>query len=254
MGHVVGGAALSGIGFTVALLITDLAFDDPVLQRDAVVGVLLSMVLASGIGWLVFWFSARFLGQRNAALPSALSVPVDPARDHVLGDPGATLTLVEYLDFECPFSARARATVAEVREHVGPALRVVVRHLPLSRHPHAELAAVAAEAAGRQGRFWEMHDELFAHQDHLEFEDLAAYAQALGLDLERFVEDLEDPGLAARVRDDMASAEASGVRSTPTFFVGGTRVEGRYDARTLIAALERSAGHPAAAGGPGRVA
>lgn len=246
-GHVVGGAALSGIGFTVSLLIADLAFADPVLQRDAVVGVLLSLVLASGLGWLVFWFSARFLGQRNAALPTTLAVPVDPARDHVLGDPEAPLTLVEYLDFECPFSARARGTVAEVRDRLGPRLRYTVRHLPLSRHPHAELAAVAAEAAGRQGRFWEMHDALFAHQDHLELEDLVAAAEALGLDLERFGDDLEDPELAARVRDDMASAEASGVRSTPTFFVGGRRVEGRYDAKTLIAALERS-GRPAGAG------
>ena len=114
------------------------------------------------------------------------------------------------------------------------------RHLPLARHPHAELAAVAAEAAGRQGRNWEMHDELFAHQDHLEFEDLSAYAAALGLDMEQFLDDLQDPALAAHVRADMTSAEDSGARSTPTFFVGGARVEGRYDVKTLIAALERS--------------
>ena len=239
-GHVVGGAALSGIGFTVSLLIADLAFHDEALQRDAIVGVLLSLVLASGIGWLVFGFAARVLGQRDAALPTVLAEPVDPVRDHVLGDPAAPLTLVEYLDFECPFSARARVTVREVRERFGPRLRYVTRHLPLARHPHAELAAVVAEAAGRQGRNWEMHDELFAHQDHLEFEDLSAYAAALGLDMEQFLDDLQDPALAAHVRADMTSAEDSGARSTPTFFVGGARVEGRYDVKTLIAALERS--------------
>jgi Na+/H+ antiporter NhaA len=249
-GHVVGGAALSGIGFTVSLLIADLAFHDPALQRDAIVGVLLSLVLASGIGWLVFRFAARVLGQHDAALPTLLSEPVDPARDHVLGDPAAPLTLVEYLDFECPFSARARATAREVRDQVGPRLRYVTRHLPLARHPHAELAAVAAEAAARQGRYWEMHDELFAHQDHLEFEDLSAYAEGLGLDMDQFLDDLQDAALAAHVRADMTSAEDSGARSTPTFFVNGTRVEGRYDAKTLIAALERSAARPAPAARP----
>ncbi|MFJ9389971.1 Na+/H+ antiporter NhaA [Nocardioides sp. NPDC101246] len=240
-GHVLGGAALSGIGFTVALLITTLAFDSETLRRDAIVGVLLSVVLASALGWVIFQLSARFLGQRDAALPKVLSTPVDPERDHIYGAEDAEITLVEYLDYECPFCARATGTANEVRDYFGPRIRYVVRHLPLPQHPHAELAAVAAEAAGRQGRFWEMHKHLFDHQNELEHQDLAGYAGALGLDVEQFLRDLEDPDLAEHVREDMASANDSGARGTPTFFVGTHRHEGRYDARTLIAALERSA-------------
>ncbi|MGH3349439.1 MAG: Na+/H+ antiporter NhaA [Nocardioides sp.] len=240
-GHVLGGAALSGIGFTVSLLITTLAFDSETLQRDAIVGVLISVVLASALGWVIFQVAARYLGQRDAALPKVLSPPVDPARDHVFGAEDAEVTLVEYLDYECPFCARATGTANEVRDYFGPRIRYVVRHLPLPQHPHAELAAVAAEAAARQGKFWEMHKHLFAHQSELEHKDLAGYAGELGLNIEEFLRDLEDPELAQHVRDDMDSATASGARGTPTFFVGTHRHEGRYDARTLIAALERTA-------------
>ncbi|GGR53810.1 Na+/H+ antiporter NhaA [Nocardioides luteus] len=240
-GHVLGGAALSGIGFTVALLITTLAFESETLQRDAVVGVLISVVLASALGWVIFQVAARFLGQRDAALPKLLSPPVDPDRDHIYGDEDAEVTLVEYLDYECPFCARATGTANEVRDYFGSRIRYVVRHLPLAQHPHAELAALAVEAAARQGRFWEMHRHLFNHQDQLEHQDLAGYAADLELDVEQFVRDMEDPDLAEHVRQDMASADASGARGTPTFFIGNRRHEGRYDARTLIAALERSA-------------
>jgi len=240
-GHVIGGAALSGIGFTVALLITGLAFDDEALRRQAVVGVLVSVVLASALGWLVFLVAARVFGQRDAALPTVLDPPVDPARDHVRGGADAEVTLVEFLDFECSFCAKATGAAREVREHFGDRLRYVVRNLPLEVHPHAELAALAAEAAGLQGRYWDMHDHLFAHQDQLELEDLAGYADDLGLDVERFLRDLKSDDLARHVRDDMVSAHESGARSTPTFFVGGRRHEGRFDAPTLIAALERQA-------------
>ncbi len=249
-GHVLGGAALSGIGFTVSLLIVGLAFDDPAeaaLRDEAVVGVLLSVVIASALGWLIFVGAARMLGQRDAALPTRLSDPVDPARDHLRGPADAPVTLVEYLDFECPFCARATGAAREVRQHFGDRLRYVARHLPLEVHPHAELAALAAEAAGRQGRFWEMHDHLFTRQDQLELEDLVGYAAELGLDPEQFLRDLQDEELAHHVARDMASAAASGVRGTPTFFVGEERVQGRYDARTLIEALERSAADRAGA-------
>lgn len=240
-GHVFGGAALSGIGFTVSLLIAGLAFPDRVHQRDAIVGVLLALPAASLLGWAVFWFAARFLGQGDAALPRELSPPVDPERDHVRGRVDAELTLVEYLDYECPFCARATGAAPELWEHFGDRLRWVVRHLPLPQHPHAQMAALAAEAAGRQDRFWEMHEYLFAHHDQLELEDLAGHADTLGLDVERFLRDLQDESLARRVQEDLASAEASGARATPTFFIGGYRHEGRYDAAALIAALERSA-------------
>lgn len=237
-GHVFAGAALSGIGFTVSLLIVGLAFDDQALVAQATVGVLLAAVLASAAGWLIFIFAARVLGQRDAALPVHLADPVDPQVDHVRGDPAAPLVLVEYLDYECPFCLRATGAAEQVRMHFGQRLRYVVRHLPLDVHPHAMLAAVAVEAAARQDRFWELHARLFAHQDRLGREDLVAHAGAVGCDVERFVSDLDDDELLARVRRDIASAEASGVRGTPTFFVGETRHQGAFDADSLISALE----------------
>lgn len=243
-GHTLAGAALSGIGFTVSLLIVGLAFTDPDLQAQAAVGVLMSAVLASVVGWLVFALAARFFDQRDAALPRLLSEPVDPEVDHVKGPVDAELTLVEYLDYECPFCARATGAANEVKAHFGDRLRYVTRHLPLTVHVHADIAALAAEAAAEQGRFWEMHELLFAHQDQLEVEDLAGYAADLGLDVEEFLRALGDERLVARVRRDLASAEASGVRGTPTFFIGDERHVGAHDARTLIEALERSARVP----------
>jgi protein-disulfide isomerase len=244
LGHTLAGGALSGIGFTVSLLIISLAFESSRLQDQARVGVLLAAVLASLAGWLAFRFAARFLGQRDAALPTLLSRPVDPSRDHVLGPADAELTLVEYLDYECPFCARVSGVGDELRAHFGDRLRYVTRHLPLPVHPHAELAALAAEAAARQGRFWEMHAVLFAHQDQLELEDLVGYAADLDLDVEQFMRDLDDDALARHVAHDVASAEESGVRGTPTFFVGEDRHVGPHDARTLIAALEASGRAP----------
>jgi protein-disulfide isomerase len=238
-GQVLGGGALSGIGFTVSLLIIGLAFDSTELQDQATVGVLLALVLATAVGWVVFRLAAVLHGETSAGLPMTLALPVDPERDHILGPPSAPLTLVEYADFECPFCARATGVAREVREHFGDDLRYVIRHLALPDvHPHAELAAVAAEAAAKQGRFWEMHDLLFAHQDQLGRNDLAGYAGDLGLDVEAFLHDLDEQRLAARVREDVASAEASGARGTPTFFIGDRRHVGPYDTRTLIAELE----------------
>lgn len=241
-GHTLAGGALSGIGFTVSLLIVSLAFESEALQEQARVGVLLSAVLASLLGWAMFAFAARVLGEGDAALPRTLSLPVDPAEDHVLGDVDAPLTLVEYLDYECPFCARVSGVGDELRAHFGDRLRYVVRHFPLTVHPHAELAAYAAEAAGRQGRFWDMHKVLFDHQDELELEDLAGYAGDLGLDVEQFLRDLDDEDLQHRVERHVASAEASGVRGTPTFFVGDVRHVGPYDAATLRDALEAQSG------------
>lgn len=240
-GHTLAGAALSGIGFTVSLLIVDLAFDSESLQDQATVGVLISALLASVLGWVLFRMAAVLFGQEDAALPRLLSDPVDVGRDHVRGPADADLTLVEYLDFECPFCARATGLAIAVRRHFGDRLRYVARHLPLSVHPHAELAAMAAESAGLQGRFWEMHDLLFEHFDQLELEDLAGYAADLGLDTEEFLRHLDDDRVARRLQRDVASAEASGVRGTPTFFVNGLRHVGPHDAQSLIRALEESA-------------
>ncbi|ADU46610.1 Na+/H+ antiporter NhaA [Intrasporangium calvum] len=244
-GQILGGGALSGIGFTVSLLIVGLAFG-PELQDEATVGVLLALVLATLLGWLVFTLAAVLHGETTAGLPTVLDRPVDPERDHVRGSVTAPLTLVEYADFECPFCGRATGVVAEVRAHFGADLRYVMRHLPLPDvHPHAELAALAVESAGAQGRFWEMHDLLFEHQGQLETEDLAGYASELGLDVERFLRDLDDEVHSDRIREDVRSAEASGARGTPTFFVGDQRHVGPYDAQTLIAELEASRRDPA---------
>ncbi|SEB28577.1 Na+/H+ antiporter NhaA [Nocardioides exalbidus] len=245
LGHTLAGGALSGIGFTVSLLIISLAFESTRLQDQARVGVLLAAVLASLAGWAAFRFSARFLGQTDAALPRTLSRPVDPGRDHVVGPVDAELTLVEYLDYECPFCARVSGVGDELRAHFGGRLRYVTRHLPLPVHPHSELAALASEAAARQDRFWEMHAVLFAHQDELELEDLVGYAADIGLDVEQFMRDLDDDDVHRHVEHDVASAEESGVRGTPTFFIGDTRHIGPHDARSLIAALEQQgAGRP----------
>jgi len=237
-GQVVGGAALSGIGFTVSLLITSLAFDDGAARDEARVGVLLAATLAAIAGWVAFKLAAVLRGEVTAGLPRTLAAPVDPARDHVAGPPDAPLTLVEYGDFECPFCGRATGVVRELQARFGDELRYVWRHLPLADvHPHAELAAEAAEAAAEQGRFWAMHALLFAHQDELELQDLLGYAGALGLDVEAFARALEEGRHSARVQEDMASAEASGARGTPTFFIGDRRHVGPYDAETLAAAL-----------------
>ncbi|CCH90673.1 Putative cyclic nucleotide-binding protein [Modestobacter italicus] len=233
-----GGAVLSGLGFTVSLFVTDLAFDDPELQDEARVGILAAAVTAAVLG--AVWF--RLLGRRDHAeeTPAArrLDPPVDPARDHVRGSVGAPLELVEFGDVECPFCGRATGVLSELRRRFGDDLRYVFRHLPLPDvHPHAELAAEAVEAAGAQGAFWAMHDRLFAHQDQLEAGELLDHAAALGLDLGRFARELGDGTFAPRVREDVASAEASGVSGTPTFFVNGVRHEGPTTTEALAAAL-----------------
>jgi Na+/H+ antiporter NhaA len=241
IGQVWGGAALSGIGFTVSLLIAALAFEDTGLRDQATVGILIAAVLAALAGWAGFWLAAVLRGERTAGLPMKLDPPVDPGRDHLRGRTDAPLTLVEYGDFECPFCGRATGVLRELRERFGDEGRYVFRHLPLTDvHPHAQLAAEAAEAAGAQGRFWDMHDLLFEHQDELEPEDLMGYAAELGLDLEQFTRDLNTGRHAARVREDVISAEASGARGTPTFFVGDQRHVGAYDAETLARALDAS--------------
>ena len=147
---------------------------------------------------------------------------VDNERDHVRGDPRAPVTLVEYGDFQCPYCVDAYPVVHELLQRFGDRLRFVFRHMPLSDlHPRAEATAEAAEAAGAQGRFWEMHDRLFTHQQQLSDEDLRGHAQAIGLDMEPFERELRERRHAARVAEDYDSGVRSGIPSTPRFFVNG---------------------------------
>jgi protein-disulfide isomerase len=167
-----------------------------------------------------------------------LAVPVGE-RDHTRGSASAPVTLVQYGDYECPYTRRSQPIVRGLEQRLGERLRFVFRHFPLSRiHPHAEAAAEAAEAAEAQGRFWAMHDYLFAHQRALEEEDLAHYAADLGLDRDRFAADLAGHVHAPRVQNDLVGGIRSGVQGTPTFFINGARHEGAYDLETLLAAIE----------------
>jgi protein-disulfide isomerase len=164
-----------------------------------------------------------------------LTAAVD-ASDHVRGVAGGR-QLVVYGDFECPHTAAAAREINRLSAR-GAAFEVVFRHFPLTDiHPHALAAAEAAEAAGRQDRFWEMHDLLFRNQRRLEPSDLARHAERIGLDHERFQADLADPAIVARIERDVASGIASGVDGTPTLYINGRRYEGPGDADGLAVAL-----------------
>jgi protein-disulfide isomerase len=155
-------------------------------------------------------------------------VSIEPLRadDHIVGPDSAPVTVVAYCDFECPFCARALTRVRRLREQFADQLRFVFRHFPLvDKHPLAQQAAEASEAAARQGRFWVMHDLLFEHQEDLELEDLYRYAQAAGLDLQAFKSDLHGRVHASRVLHDVKSGRRSGVRGTPTFFLNDAWLE-----------------------------
>jgi protein-disulfide isomerase len=163
-------------------------------------------------------------------------------RDHVQGSAAAPVTLVEYGDYECPHCGRAYPIVKAIQRRLGHRLRFVFRNVPLVQaHPHAEHAAEAAEAAAAQGRFWEMHDALFEHQQALDDRHLVEYARAVGLDETRFRDDLGRHLYAKRVREDFTSGVRSGVNGTPTFFVNGVRYDGSWDPDTLAEVLEEAA-------------
>jgi protein-disulfide isomerase len=172
-----------------------------------------------------------------------LSEPLS-AVDHVLGPDHAPVTVVEYGDFECPHCKQATGTVKLMLARFGPQVRFAFRHFPLEGvHPHALRAAEAAECAGGQGRFWEMHDLLFDRQEHLKRSQLLAYAGELGLDLAKFTAEMDDEIYLQRVREHLESGAASGVRATPTFYVNGALLDVSYGLRALIDAVE-TALHP----------
>jgi protein-disulfide isomerase len=176
--------------------------------------------------------------------PSVAARLVSPVtdRDHQLGAPTAPVTLVEYADFECSYCGQAYHVVKALERRLGRGLRVVYRHFPLTVvHPDAEPAALAAEAAGAQGKFWQMHGLLFEHQTALDRDALESYAAALGLDMRRFTRELEGRVHADRVREDFMGGIRSGVNGTPTFFINGLRHDGAYDLGSLLSALQKAA-------------
>ena len=189
---------------------------------------------AQGVGW------SGIKGLDNDASSRADGAQIEPpdeARDHIRGA-GATV-LVEYGDYECPYSRAAYRSIQAVERRANGALRFVFRHFPLTEiHPHALAASQAAEAASSQERFWQMHDVLFHRQKALEDADLRAYAAELGLDLERFDQDRASQDALERIARDVKSGEASGqVLGTPTLFIDGVVYRGSYDVETLMERL-----------------
>jgi protein-disulfide isomerase len=239
---VIGSGTIAGIGFTVALLIASRAFQGQQLA-EAKLGALTAGFVASGLTWAVYRLTGllsreardrALLGNRK--LIQDLIPEVDPAHDHIRGPEHSVITLIEFGDFECPYCGEAEAAVRELLTDAE--LRYIWRHLPLTDvHPHAQLAAEAAEAAGRQGAFWAMHDVLLSHQDDLQMISLIEYATTLGLDVDQFRDDLSEHLHAARVARDVESADLSGASGTPTFFINGQRHYGAFDLITLSAAI-----------------
>jgi Na+/H+ antiporter NhaA len=241
---VLGGGSIAGIGFTVSLLIASLAFHGQALS-EAKLGVLTTLIGAPLITFSI-QASAKRLPKTirlNALIGTAdtivdLAVPVDPERDHIRGPMDAEVTLLEYGDLECPYCGQAEPVIRELLAEVG-SLRYVWRHLPLNDvHPQAQLAAEASEAAGLQGRFWDMHDQLISHQDELKIRQIVAHAEALDLDMEKFRAALHKRKGVGRIAEDVESADLSGVSGTPSFFINGHRHQGAYDIETLTKAVK----------------
>ena len=239
-----GGGAVAGVGFTVSLLISSLAFQGEQLE-EAKVGVLAAAVVASLLSLAAFRMLRRVPTQVRARQLAGtsdelldLSDEVDPERDHIRGAEDAAVTLLEYGDYECPYCGQAEVAIRELLDSFGDELRYVWRHLPLNDvHPHAQMAAEAAEAAAAQGAFWGMHDKLLEQQDELTSRDLTRYAEELGLDVPRFWDELRRREYTPRLAEDVASADASGVAGTPSFFINGRHHQGAYDTESLSVAV-----------------
>jgi protein-disulfide isomerase len=163
------------------------------------------------------------------------------SKDHVLGDQDAEVTVIQYGDYQCPYTARAHDVLVGLREQLGDRLCLVYRHLPLSHlHPAAELAAEAAEGAAAQGKFWEMHAAIFENQAQLSEQTLTLLADELGLDGERLGDDLAERRHRARVQADASQAAQLGAHKTPTFFINGKRHNGDSDQASLEEAIAKA--------------
>ena len=175
--------------------------------------------------------------------PDRLLMP-DDATDHILGPASAPVTLVEYGDFECPSCLQAHGAIKTMLSHFGEQLRFVFRHFPLREvHPHAELAAEAAEAAGAQGKFWPMYDLLFTHSQHLKEKHLLDYAGLLELDLPRYQNAINDQVYLQRVQEHMQGGRHLGVRSTPAFYVNGVFTDVSFGLQHLHEAIDKALRH-----------
>jgi protein-disulfide isomerase len=167
---------------------------------------------------------------------SQLAVPVT-ADDHISGPENATVTLVEYADYECPYCGAAEPSVQGVRRALADTLRFVFRNFPvIEAHPHAAQAAAAAEAAGLRGKFWQMHDLLFQNQQALDAGSLLVYAAEIGLDIDQFSNDIQSDTVLERIRRDIEGGVRSDVEGTPTFFINGLKYEGPWDYESLLTA------------------
>ena len=167
-----------------------------------------------------------------------LAVPISE-RDHRQGPATAAVTLVQYGDYECPYTRQSTTVVRAIQQQLGEQLRFVFRNFPLTEiHPHALHAALAAEAAATQGKFWEMHDYIFHHQHTLEDADLEQFAEAVGLDLQQYARALADQRSLARIEEDVEGGERSGVQGTPTFFINEVLYRGSWEREALLAALQ----------------
>jgi Na+/H+ antiporter NhaA len=239
---VAGSGTISGIGFTVALLIASRAFEGDQLA-EAKLGALTAAAVAALLTWTVYRLTRLLPADARArallgdmTLIQDLIPEVDTDHDHVRGPLDSPVTVIEFGDFQCPHCGRAEIVVRQLLADTP--VRYVWRNLPLPDvHPQAQLAAEAAEAAGAQGAFWEMHDLLLAHQDHLRLADLLGYAATLGLDVDRLHDDLTRRRHESRVARDVESADVSGVSGTPTCFINGQRHHGSFDLDTLSAAV-----------------
>jgi len=160
------------------------------------------------------------------------------------GSDDAIVTIVEWSDFQCPFCKRVTPTLAQIEKEYGDKVRIAFKHLPLSIHSQAPQAHAASEAAHRQGRFWEMHDRIFANQRDLSVETLNGYAREIGLDMDRYAKDVADPDVKKRIDDDLQQASKLGVSGTPSFFINGKYLSGAQPfpnfKRMIDAALEKN--------------
>ena len=173
-------------------------------------------------------------------MPDDLKIPVDET-DHWRGGANAPVTLVEYGDYECPDCLNSEPIVQQLLAHFGENLKMIFRHFPRSSiHPRASAAAEAAEAAGAQGRFWEMHEALFKHQKKLADQDLTHLALLLGLDVYKFQRDSETIVFPRKVRQQYDGGIASGVHATPTFFINGCRYAGKHELQAMIAEIAKA--------------